>query len=68
VRGMRSWYVLDRTNGEPGASMEVEREKIIAPRVRRRIQAIQPSTSHAVGCNIPAQNPILYLSADLKVW
>jgi hypothetical protein len=46
--------------------MDVARKKIIAPPVRRRSQATQPSTSHTVGCNIPAQNPILYLSADLK--
>jgi hypothetical protein len=68
VRGMRSWYVLDSRNGEPGASMDVARKKIIAPPVRRRNQATQPSTSHAVGCNIPAQNTILYFIADLKVW
>ena len=68
VRGMTSWYILDRRNGETGARMDVARKKIIAPSVRRRSQAIQPSTIHAVCCNIPAQNPILYLSADLKVW
>ena len=67
VRRMRSQYVLDRS-GEPGASMDVARRKIIAPPpVRRRNQATQPSTSHAVGCNIPVKNPILSLSADLKV-
>lgn len=48
--------------------MDVARKKIIAPHVRRRIQEIQPSTSHPVGCSIPAQNPILYLGADLRVW
>jgi hypothetical protein len=68
VRGMRSWYILDRRSDDPGTSMDVERKKTIAPHVQRRIQEIQPSTSHAVGCSIPAQNPILYLGADLGVW
>ena len=68
ARGTRSWYILDRGSDEPGATMDVARKKITAPHVRRRIQEIQPSTSHAVGCSIPAQNPILYLGADLRVW
>jgi hypothetical protein len=48
--------------------MDEGRKKIIAPPVRRRSQAIQLSTSDDAGCNISAQNPILYLSDDLKVW
>jgi hypothetical protein len=59
---------VDRNSDESGVSMDMARKKIIAPHVRRRSQAIQPSTSHAVGCNIPALNPIIYLIADLKFW